>query len=182
MVFMTIKSAPTLLALVACAVPAFGFTVEVALLESSEARGAEPGLETSESVIEGALDGLFESGSIGTNSRPVAGSAASFLEYGPRKDSAEASIDFVIVILAEYAEAPESQGKASVPSCRYRLLRVADGTEVATGRLPAAAPASAALTDVLKACKSMGKAIASACGRVLSTSAASWRVHAYREA
>lgn len=179
---MTIKSALAILALAAGAASAFGFTVEVALIESAGLPGEQARSATSESVIEGALDGLFDSGTIGTNSRPVAGNSVSFLGYQPRKDSAEASIDFVIVILAEYAAQSADEGKAAVPSCRYRLLRVSDGSELAGGSLPAIIPASLAEADVLKACGAMGKAIATACGRALSGTSASWRVHAYREA
>lgn len=176
---MNVRTALAAAAIVACAVPAAAFTVEVALLESMAS--PEASMAYSEAVIDGAMDGLFESGSIATNARPEAGGAEAFARFVPPQGSREASVDFVIIILALYSGEQSAAGAISVPECRYRLLRVSDGSELASGSVSAASPESALERDVLKACKATGRAVALACGKVLSTVSASWRIHAYHE-
>lgn len=134
----------------------FAQTIEVSLLESVQPPAGTV-TRQSEFVISGALDALFEAGRIGTNVRPVAGDAVAFGQYVPDSDAAEAMIDYVVVILAEY------DGRNPVPSCRYRLIRVRDGRDVTSGAVPATMPASAADKDVEKACVDVGAAVIVAC-------------------
>jgi hypothetical protein len=116
-------------------------TVEVSIMELGVDPDG-PASGSSELVIAGILDGLFESGFIATNARPASGDDASFEAFAPGADSAEGFVDFVILVLAEYA------GEAVVPACSYRVLRVPDGAELARGTVPAATPASKASDDI----------------------------------
>lgn len=131
-------------------------TIEVSLIESVPA-SVGTATRQSEFVISGALDALFNAGRIGTNARPVAGDAASFRQYVPESEAAEAMIDYVVVILAEY------DGLNPVPSCRYRLIRVSDGHDIVSGDVPAPVPASTAAKDVEKACVDVGASVVVAC-------------------
>ncbi len=131
-------------------------TIEVSLIETMPASGTAM-TRQSEYVISGALDALFEAGMIGTNARPVAGAPDSLTQFVPDQDAAEAMIDYVVAILAEY------DGRTPVPSCRYRLIRIRDGQDVESGAVPAAVPRSALDADVEKACIEVGSAVIAAC-------------------
>jgi len=161
--------------LAAAFVPIHAQTVEVALLENSGER-APASTRTSEMIIEGVLDGLFESGIIGTNSRPMPGDLSSFQAYVPGAASAEGMVDYVIVVLAEYRET------APVPACRYRLVRVSDGVELARGTVPTPEPASPSSVDIDTACKSVGAAISTACGGFVRGASASRRKYGHEKA
>lgn len=153
-------AAMALFSVIAACTPLLAQTVEVALFESA-VDGAQLPSRSSELVISGALDALFDAGFIGTNSRPRPGDAESFLSYKPGLPEVEGRIDFVIVILAEYDQ------KALVPACGYRLVRVADALELSGGRIPAIVPASTLRDEVDKACAAVGKAVSAECGRVM---------------
>lgn len=155
--------------------PAFAQTVEVAMMESAGVLGPAA-TRSSEMVINGALDALFEAGLIATNSRPVAGDESTFSSFAPGTASVEGFVDYVAVVLAEYG------GTVAVPDCRYRLLRVSDGKVLAQGTVQAIPPASALQTDIEKACSAVGSAIVAECGIVLRGSSALWRKHGYEEA
>jgi len=131
-------------------------TIEVSLIETEPVSGNSM-TRQSEYVISGALDALFEAGLIGTNARPAAGDLAAFTQFVPDPDAAEAMIDYVVAILAEY------DGLNPVPSCRYRLIRIRDGRDVQSGAVPAVVPRSALDADVEKACIDVGGAVAAAC-------------------
>jgi hypothetical protein len=146
-----------ILSLASAIVPLYAQTVEVALVET-------------------AFDGLFDSGLIGTNSRPVLGDRESFLGYAPGSASVEGLIDYVIVVLAEYGQG------TPVPECSYRLVRVRDGKELARGRVPVAVPATTSGPEIDKACSALGSAISAACGGVLRGVSASRRKYGYEEA
>jgi len=161
--------------LAAAFVPLPAQTIEVALLESAGDFGAKA-TRTSEIIISGVLDGLFDAGFIGTNARPMDGTSASFLSYVPGMGSAEAFIDYVIVVFAEYSSA------VPVPVCGYRLVRVRDGRELARGTVPAADPASGSSIDIDKACVKVGRAISAACGVVVRGVSASWRKYGHEKA
>ena len=150
-------------------------TIEVSVME----RGVEPdgpASLSSEHVIAGMLDGLFESGFIATNARPAPGDDASFEAFSPGADAVEGFVDFVILVLAEYA--PETV----VPACSYRILRVPDGAEVSRGKVPAATPVSTASIDIEKACMAVGSAISAACGGALRSLSVSRGDDGYEEA
>jgi len=155
--------------------PAVAQTIELCTIESAGDIGPAA-TRSSEMVISGALDALFEAGLIGTNSRPVAGDESSFLAFTPGPASAEGFVDYVIVVFAEY------RGTVPVPDCMYRLVRVSDGEALGQGTVPAVKPASALQTDMEKACSAVGSAIVAECGIVLRASAALWRKHGYEEA
>lgn len=161
--------------LAAAFVPLYAQTVEVALVESS-LDGAAAATRSSELVISGVLEGLFDSGLIATNSRPVPGDRESFRAYVPGAASVEGLIDYVIVVLAEYGQA------TPVPECMYRLVRVRDGKEIARGSAPVVAPVSASGPEIDKACSAVGAAISAACGGVLRGVSASRRKYGYEEA
>ena len=69
---------------------------------------APPGLpeaavmDLSEAIIQGALDKSFESGFIGTNDRPRAGSLEVFQNYLPGEDSLEGFVDYELLIFADF--------------------------------------------------------------------------------
>ena len=150
-------------------------TVEVSMMEKgASAEGASS--RSSELVIAGILDGLFESGFIATNARPTSGDAAAFAAFSPGADSVEGFVDFVILVLADYA------GEAAVPACRFRVLVVPGGGELGRGEVPAAAPASAATDDIEEACMAVGSAISAACGGALRGVSASRGDDGYEEA
>ncbi len=161
--------------LAAAFVPLNAQTVEIALLEDAGDLGAKAN-RASESIISGVLDGLFDAGLIGTNSRPLDGTAASFLSYVPGVASADGFVDYVIVVFAEYSNA------APVPACRYRLVRVRDGREMAQGTIPAVDPASTSIVDIDKACHKLGLAVSAACGGVVRGVNASRRKYGYEKA
>jgi len=164
-----------ILSLASAIVPLYAQTVEVALVETAF-DGAYAATRSSELVISGVLDGLFDSGLIGTNSRPVLGDRESFLGYAPGSASVEGLIDYVIVVLAEYGQG------TPVPECSYRLVRVRDGKELARGRVPVAVPATTSGPEIDKACSALGSAISAACGGVLRGVSASRRKYGYEEA
>lgn len=161
--------------LAAAFVPLHAQTVEVALLEDAGDLGSRAN-RTSEIIITGVLDGLFDTGLIGTNSRPLDGTIASFLSYVPGAVSAEGFVDYVIVVFAEYSNT------APVPACRYRLVRVRDGKEMAQGTVPAVDPASTSIVDIDKACHKVGVAVSAACGEVVRGVSASRRKYGYEKA
>ena len=121
--------------------PAVAQTVELYMIESAGDLGSAA-TRSSEMVIGGALDSLFEAGLIGTNARPAAGDESSFLSFVPGAASVEGFVDYVIVVFAEY------RGTALVPDCRYRLVRVSDGKAMAQGMVPAVKPASPLQKDM----------------------------------
>ncbi|PKL07849.1 MAG: hypothetical protein CVV51_11985 [Spirochaetae bacterium HGW-Spirochaetae-7] len=155
--------------------PVVAQTIGIAMIESGGSLGPVA-TRSSEMVINGALDTLFEAGLIGTNERPLAGDESAFLSFVPGTVSIEGFVDYVIVVFAEY------RGTVPVPDCRYRLVRVGDGRVLAQGAVPAAKPASPREVDMEKACSAVGSAIAAECGIVLRGTAASWRKHGYEEA
>lgn len=161
--------------LTAAIAPLYAQTVEVALVESAF-DGAYAATRSSELVISGVLDGLFDSGLIGTNSRPVPGDRESFRGYVPGAASVEGLVDYVIVVLAEYGQ------ETPIPECSYRLVRVRDGKELAAGRVPVPVPASTSGPEIDKACSAVGSAISAACGGVLRGVSASRRKYGYEEA
>jgi hypothetical protein len=155
-------------------------TVEVAVVQSVGQVG-ERATRSSEYIIDGALSALFDTGRIGTNTRPVEGGIAVFSGFIPEASAKDAFIDYVLVIFAEYPSAVEGPGVKAIPlpSCRYRLVRVRDGLEVHNGSLPVSEPPSRLDSELDKVCRSMGESIALACDAALRRVAASWRNHEY---
>lgn len=149
-------------------------TIEIALLESAADPGAQ--VTRSDAIISGLLDGLFDAGFIGTNSRPLEGTRASFLSFVPGADSAEGFVDYVIVVFAEYGNT------VPVPACWYRLIRVTDHKEMLSGSVSPAEPVSRSGIDIDNACIKVGKAISSACGEVVRGVSASRRKYGYEKA
>ena len=172
---MKILAMTAIFSLAAAFVPLHAQTIEVALLESAGDMGATAH-RSSEIVISGVLDGLFDAGYIGTNARPLSGTSASFLSYVPGADSAEGYVDYIIVVFAEYSDA------VPVPFCGYRLIRVSDGRELTRGTVPAAVPASGSVSDMDKACVKVGKAISAACGGVVRGVSSSRRKYGHEKA
>jgi hypothetical protein len=172
---MKILAMIAMFSLAAAFVPLHAQTIEVTLLESAGDMGAKA-TRSSEIIISGVLDGLFDAGFIGTNARPLSGTATSFLTYVPGADSAEGFVDFVIVVFAEYSNA------VPVPVCGYRLIRVSDGREMARGTVPAVDPASSSSIDIDKACVKLGKAISAACGGVVRGVSSSRRKYGHEKA
>ena len=165
----------TLVSIASAFSPAVAQTIELNIIEAAGDLG-QAATRSSEMVISGALDALFEAGLIGTNARPVAGDESSFLSFVPGAASAEGFVDYVIIVFAEY------RGTVPVPDCMYRLVRVSDGKALAQGMVPAVKPASSLQIDMEKACSAVGSAIVAECGIVLRSSAALWRKHGYEEA
>jgi len=172
---MKILAMIAMFSLAAAFVPLHAQTIEVSLLESTGDLGAKA-TRTSEIIISGVLDGLFEAGYIGTNARPQPGTSASFESFVPGTDSAEGFVDFVIVVFAEYG------GTEPVPVCAYRLIRVSDGRKMARGTIPAVDPASSSSIDIDKACVKVGKAISAACGGVVRGVSSSRRKYGHEKA
>jgi hypothetical protein len=110
-------------------------------------------VELSEAVIQGALDACFESGLIGTNDRPRAGTLDTTRGYKPGNDAIEGFVDYELVVFADFRQnGPEYK----VPVCTYRLIRVSDLTVRYSDTLPAMAAASMAKADIDKASMRMG--------------------------
>ncbi len=172
---MKIYAMATMFSLAAAFVPLQAQTIEVTLFEAAGDLGARA-TRTSEIVISGVLDGLFDAGYIGTNLRPSDGTSASFFAYAPGADSAEGFIDYVIVVFAEYGNT------VPVPVCGYRLIRVSDGLELARGTIPAIDPASSSGVDIDRACVKVGKAISAVCGGVVRGASTSRRKNGHEKA
>jgi hypothetical protein len=168
-------AATLILSFAAAQAALFAQTVEVSLLEDPGESG-QAATRASELVIAGALDGLFDTGFIGTNARPAEGRLAEFLAFVPGDTSKEGLVDYVVVVLAEYAAA------SPVPACSFRVIRVRDGKELARGAVPAIAPASMAAQDIDTACSRVGKAIVAACGEALRGASSARRDHGKSEA
>lgn len=114
-------------------------------------------LEMSEAVIQGALDTWFESGVIGTNDRPRAGSLETTLAYKPGKDAMEGFVDYELVV---YADFRNNGTDYRSPDCTYRLIQVSDLATRFAAELPAIPGVSTVKTDVDKACIRMGAEMA----------------------
>jgi hypothetical protein len=165
-----------LILLVAAALcPLFGQTVEINLLVSTFDDG-ETAFRSSEVVIAGVLDSLFEAGFIGTNARPVGGTTESFKSWMPGTLSTEGFVDFVIVIFAQF----EKGGK--VPACTYRLVRLSDGITVCDGSVAAEIPRTGLQADVNSACMSVGRKLGKECADALAGFLTRWRQHEYFKA
>ncbi|MBN2873639.1 MAG: hypothetical protein JXM71_00965 [Spirochaetales bacterium] len=163
------------LSLSAALMPLSAQTVEIVLYESV-ADADESRLDSSEHVIEGVLEALFDGGFIATNSRPTPGDRPLFDAFKPAKASIEGMVDFVIVVLAEYVVG------SRVPSCRYKLIRVSDGGILTQGTIPAGVPRSLLRADVEQACVELGTKITEGCSGPLAGRATAWRNHAYVQA
>ncbi|MDX9899151.1 MAG: hypothetical protein RBT62_09530 [Spirochaetia bacterium] len=163
------------LSLLGLSLAPYAQTVEVTLFETPLELGSFQ-LGSSELVIGGVLDGLFASGFIATNSRPVSGDKSAYLSFIPGIDEKEGRVDFVIVILAQYP------GVEPVPACSFRLIRVSDGLELVKGSVPAVTPNSMSAQDIEKACSSVGVAITAGCAGALRGLSTSRRSYVQEEA
>lgn len=124
----------------------------------------DPGLpapELTQALVEGAMDGLFDSGLVATGARTAALDFPSW--QGKEPDLAEARegrIDYLLELFVAYAPAA-SQDKALLPSrLEYVLLRARDGKRILSGSssLPADRPETVAkIADILRG---LGSAIA----------------------
>ena len=155
--------------------PLVAQTVEVNLLVSADSDG-ESALRSSELVIEGVLDSLFETGFIGTNARPSGGSEESFKAWKPGTLTSDGFVDYVILVLASYGKG------LKVPSCVYALVRVSDGATVFKGEVPAEVPRTSLQADIDSACVSVGRKLGMDCGGALALVSTRWRNHEYFKA
>ncbi|OHD81410.1 MAG: hypothetical protein A3J97_08325 [Spirochaetes bacterium RIFOXYC1_FULL_54_7] len=129
-------------------------TLRVVLWYEADPRLPEElALELSEAVIQGALDACFESGVIGTNDRPQAGSLVTTLAYKPGKESIEGFVDYELVV---FADLMKNGANYKAPDCTYRLIRVSGLATRYEAVLPALPAASAVKADVDKVCMLMG--------------------------
>lgn len=131
-------------------------TVEFVLFESGggEASGEA---RSSECLLSGVLDELFARGYIATNALPRRGDEAALSAYAPGSESVEGAVDYALVALAAYGEGP------ALPSCRYRLLLVPTGEELARGELKPSPPPAGDRKSLDAACSSLGAALVAAC-------------------
>ncbi len=116
---------------------------------------------SSECLLSGALDELFARGFIATNALPRRGDEAAFLSYAPGTDSVEGAVDYALVALAAFGE------RAELSSCRYRLLLVPTGEELASGELKPSPPGASDRKSLDAACASLGAALVAACEAVM---------------
>ncbi len=167
--------AVTILLFAVAVCPLFAQTVEVNLLVSTN-DDIETAFRSSEIVIAGVLDSLFEAGFIGTNARPTGGNMESFKIWMPGTLSTEGFVDFVIVIFAQFEK------NSKVPGSIYRLVRVSDGTTLFDGSVAAETPRTALQADVNSACMSVGRKLGKECGDALAGVTVRWRQHEYIKA
>lgn len=172
---MKIPALALCISILALSLAPYAQTVEVTIFETPPVLGSVQA-QSSELVISGVLDGLFETGFIGTNARPVSGDDTAFMSFVPGVDEKEGRVDFVIVILARYP------GTEPVPACDFRLIRVSDGLELVRGSVPPVIPTSKSFKDIEKACSVVGVAITAGCTAALRGLSASRRSYAQEEA
>lgn len=141
------------------ALPAVAQTVQVVPMDDAEASGLSSA-SLSEYVVAGCLGALFDGGLICTNSRTVPGTLAGFAVYWPGPEVRGSYVDFLLLIFASYSG---GAGGTVPPACSYRLVRLSDGVELASGVVEAAAPVSKDRVDVEKTCMAMGSDIAGRC-------------------
>lgn len=110
-------------------------------------------MDMSEAIIQGALEACFDSGVIGTNDRPRAGTLETVLAYKPGKDAIEGFVDFELVVFADFRQ---NGTIYMAPDCTYRLMRVSDLAIRYSDKLPARVDASATKADMDMACMLMG--------------------------
>ena len=141
------------LALSVCALASLGAQTVELVLFGNWADDSVAQARSTECLLSGALDALFDRGFIATNALPRRAPEPAFASYAPGLDAIEGAIDFIVAVFADYGE-----GRL-VPDCRYRVLRVGSGSELASGSLagPTVEPADRKALD--KACASMGAAV-----------------------
>lgn len=120
-----------ILSAVCLAVPLWGQTFSVALLEDE--KGAEA-LELSNAFLDGCLDRLFEAGFIATNESIGRIDRAGFQSrtLGMRA-AREGYVDFVALVWIRYVEYPADPAVRVPESLSWRLMRVRDGNALAEG-------------------------------------------------
>ncbi len=127
-------------------------TVEVNAVEN-ENLSSEKTVALSEFIVSGCLDALFDSGYIGTNKRPLAGTKADFDAFSPGWESVEGFIDYHLVLFLEYSAAE----LLLPPNIIFKLVSVDGGRIMGEGNLKHVVPASKGEADTQSACEEMGK-------------------------
>jgi len=147
------------------AVPLWGQTISVALLE--DAKGAEA-LGLSNALLGGCLDRLFDAGFIATNESIGRIDRAGFQSRNLGINAArEGYVDFVALVWIRYTEYPSDPAVRVPESLFWRLMRVRDGNALAEGS--AVPPAFDKQTDEERQdlLSTMGRTLADAWTRAL---------------
>ena len=120
-----------LVAVLCVAVPIWGQTVSVALVE--DAGGSEaPDLSTA--LLSGCLDPLFAEGFIATNETIGRLTRVDFqLTSLGIKSAREGYVDFIALVWIRYADTTEDPPVRYPETLAWRLMRVQDGTTLAEG-------------------------------------------------
>jgi len=132
-------------------------TIEVSAVEDEMLSG-ENTAALSEFIVSGCLDSLFESGYIGTNKRPIAGTRQSYDAMLPDLETMESFIDLQLLIFMEY-----DAGEVLLPpDVFFKLIKVDGGSVLGSGELKRIMPVSFGAVDIQNACAEMGRRLVSA--------------------
>ncbi|MBL8968011.1 MAG: hypothetical protein JNG85_13470 [Spirochaetaceae bacterium] len=139
--------------------------------------GEDPALaapESTERVVTGFMDSLFESGHIATSSRTV---VAARSDFAPKDrdlaEAREAYVDYLVLVHIEYAPSALRPGKPRPTSAAYRVFVVASGLVVFEGRAVQPEARDETEEGYQAQLASLGKAIAKACSEAIARGAAS---------
>lgn len=150
-------------------------TVQVQMFDGVSSSGAAgTAAELSPLVVDGLLRQLFDDGYIGIDAPAVQGGRSRFDAWHNDPALADVYIDFIIVVLAVFDEA------SMMPVCDFRLVRVADGSVMASGRQALTGTSTGTRGETMVAYAELGKKVARYCTARLKGSAR--RYHADRQA
>jgi hypothetical protein len=126
--------------------------------------------ESTESIVSGCLDLLFQSGIIATNDRPQELDPQAFADPGRGMDSAAAGyVDILLSFRVSYGPSTAMAGRSVPLALDWRVLRVSDRKVLGTGSL---APALDSPMDQKKfdaALRTLGSDLGKACLPILRT-------------
>lgn len=126
--------------------------------------------DSTESIVSGCLELLFQSGIIATNDRPEALSPEAFADSGRGMDSAAAGyVDFLLSFLVSYGPSTTMSGRYIPLALDWRVLRVSDRRVLGSGSL---APALDSPMDQKKfdaGLRILGSDLGKACLPILRT-------------
>lgn len=119
-------------AILALLVASGGYAKTVAVAPCEDPALPAPGLTAA--LVEGAMDCLFDSGFVATDSSPAALDLAAWRKSEPRlAEAREGRVDYLLEIFVAYAPSA-ARAKAFLPSAlEFVLVRVSDGKKIFSG-------------------------------------------------
>jgi hypothetical protein len=122
------------------------------------------------SLVSGCLESLFEAGMIATDARcvPLTRGAWESPSFG-LAEAGEGFVDYVVALYASWKPSAYKPGAWLATKVEYRLVRVADGSAIATGSLEGPGDSERSASEAERSAERIGASIGRACAASLGS-------------